>query len=80
MGNRWFYKSSTADAQIDKAKREAGSKQRLQIYANLQRQIIEDVVMIPLYTLNGTLGRRANLKGLVLNATGMHMYDQLHFE
>lgn len=80
MGNRWFYKSSTADTQIDRAKREVDPKQRLQIYANLQRQIIEDVVMIPLYTLNGTLGRRADLKGLILNATGMHMYDQLHFE
>lgn len=80
MGNRWFYNSPAADALIDGAKREADPEIRLKMYADLQRQIIEDVVMVPLYTLKGTVGRRADLKGLVVYATGQHMYDQLHFE
>ena len=79
-GNRWFYRSPEADVLIDGAKREPDPDKRLQMYADLQRLIIEDVAMVPLYTLNGTVGRRADLKGLAVYSTGMHMYDQLHFE
>ena len=35
------------------------------MYADLRKRVIEDVVMVPLYTLKGTVGRRADLKGLL---------------
>lgn len=78
-GNRFFYDSPAADALIDAAQQETDIKKRLQIYAELQKLIIDDAVMVPLYTLNGTIGRRATLDGLSLYTTGQHMYDQLRF-
>jgi ABC-type transport system substrate-binding protein len=71
--NTMFYKNSRVDALIQAGAQETDFAKRAQIYAELQKTIMADAPWIPLFAYKQTTGLRANVEGLQVLPTEVHL-------
>jgi peptide/nickel transport system substrate-binding protein len=71
--NTMFYKNPKVDELIQAGAQETDSVKRARIYAELQKTIMVDAPWIPLFAYKQTTGLRANVEGLQVLPTEVHL-------
>ncbi|MDR7419072.1 MAG: glutathione ABC transporter substrate-binding protein [Armatimonadota bacterium] len=71
--NTMFYKNPKVDELIAAGAQETDTRKRAQIYAELQKTIMTDAPWIPLFAYKQTTGLRANVEGLQVLPTEVHL-------
>lgn len=79
-GNRSFYSNPDVDKWLNAARSSIDPAERLELYAKIQAQIMEDLPVDPLYyqTMNAGINKR--VKGFELNPAGHHKIYGVYFE
>jgi peptide/nickel transport system substrate-binding protein len=73
LWNTMFYKNPKVDELITAGAQETDTGRRAQIYAELQKTIMTDAPWIPLFAYKQTTGLRANVEGLQVLPTEVHL-------
>ena len=73
-GNRSWYQNEELDTLIDKGKSTLNMDERLEIYKEIQRIVMEDAVWIPLFARETVIATNKNLEGMVVSPTDAHIY------
>jgi glutathione transport system substrate-binding protein len=73
LWNTMFYKNPKVDELIAAGEQETDTGKRAQIYAELQKMIMSDAPWIPLFAYKQTTGLRANVEGLQVLPTEVHL-------
>jgi peptide/nickel transport system substrate-binding protein len=68
--NRAYYSNSRVDSLIDQARREIDPAKRKPLYAEVQRQVAEDVPYINLWYLDNVLVHTSRVRNIKLNPAG----------
>lgn len=79
-GNRSFYSNEDVDKWLDKAKSSIDPKERVEIYAKIQDQLMEDLPVDPLFYKTMNAGINKNIKGFKLNPAGHHKIYGVYFD
>lgn len=79
-GNRSFYANKDVDKWLDEAKSSTNPKERLELYAKIQKQIMEDLPVDPLYYQTMNAGINKDVKGFKLNPAGHHKIYGVYFD
>jgi ABC-type transport system substrate-binding protein len=69
--NLFSYRSAKTDALIERAAAELNPVQRMRIYRELERHILSEAPLVPLYHSIGVLARRDNVHGLEPGPLGL---------
>lgn len=78
-GNRQRYINPEVDKLLEAASAEMDMAKRLVIYEKIQQIITADAGVIPIFYLNGLIGRNKNVEGIVPFSIGSHRFEQAHF-
>ncbi|MEF9983372.1 MAG: ABC transporter substrate-binding protein [Oscillospiraceae bacterium] len=78
-GNRQRYINPEVDKLLEEASAEMDMAKRLVTYEKIQQIITADAGVIPIYYLNGLIGRSKNVEGIVPFSIGSHRFEQAHF-
>ena len=78
-GNRQRYINPEVDKILEEASAEMDMTKRLALYEKLQQIITADAGLIPIYYLDGLIGTRANVEGIVASPIGAHRFEFAHF-
>ena len=73
-GNRSWYQNEELDALIDEGKSTMNMDDRLGIYKEIQRIVMEDAVWIPLFARETVIAMNKNLEGMLISPTDSHIY------
>ena len=73
-GNRSWYQNEELDALIDEGKSTMNMDDRLGIYKEIQRIVMEDAVWIPLFARETIIAMNKNLEGMLISPTDSHIY------
>lgn len=73
-GNRSWYQNEELDALIDEGKSTMNMDDRLDIYKEIQRIVMEDAVWIPLFARETVIAMNKNLEGMLISPTDSHIY------
>ena len=73
-GNRSWYQNEELDALIDEGKSTMNMDERLGIYKEIQRIVMEDAVWIPLFARETVIAMNKNLEGMLISPTDSHIY------
>lgn len=76
-GNREFYSNLRVDELLDKGKMSIDKQERLEIYEEIQRLIVEDAPDVMLYNRVLSVGMQENLEGLELHPVTLHDFYPL---
>lgn len=74
VNNRTWLADPAIDEKIDGLVREMDEKKRIAGYKELQQELLNTCVMIPVYYETLSIGTRKNVDGLYLNSGGAHWY------
>lgn len=70
--NRMKYSDPAFDAKLDAALVEQDAAKRQTMYDELQTQVVDEALCIPLYVETLNIAKKTSLNGIKLNATGCH--------
>ena len=73
-GNRAWYSNPEVDALIQKGRSTIAWEEREPIYKQIQRQLMEDCVFIPIFSKETVVALDKNLKGIQISPTDSHVY------
>ncbi len=73
-GNRAWYSNSEVDKLIDDASQVLDWEKREPMYKEIQRMVMEDAVMIPIYSKDTVVAMNKNLKGITVSPVDSHIY------
>lgn len=69
-----FYQSAEFDAMLKAAETELDPAKRKQMYSDIQKYIMENALMVPIFELYFYAAHSSNLKGFVVDGTGFYKY------
>lgn len=79
-GNRSWYQNEELDALIEKGRTTLDDNERIAIYKEIQRIVMEDAVWIPLFVRENIIATNKNLKGMIVSPTEAHIYVYSYVE
>ena len=79
-GNRSFLSDDTVDELLEAGRRETDEEARLQIYSELQEQLVEAAPMAYIHHQNYLTGMNSNVQGFWVDAQGIYHVDQVTIE
>ncbi|MBI4279401.1 MAG: glutathione ABC transporter substrate-binding protein [Armatimonadetes bacterium] len=71
--NTMFYRNARVDALIEAGRRETDTRNRLRIYTELQKIVLEDAPWVPLFVFKQVTGLRANVEGVGVLPNEVHL-------
>ncbi len=78
-GNRSYTNIPRVDELLEAGRLEIDLRNRLDIYGEIQDILAEEAVWVPLYSIAGLFGLRADLQGFDPHPLGNDVFDQLHY-
>jgi peptide/nickel transport system substrate-binding protein len=72
--NRTFYRNPRIDALIDQARKEPEQNTRIQLYAEIQRILADDLPYVNLWYLDNVLVHSRRVRNLTLNSSGNYNF------
>ncbi len=79
-GNRSFYSNENVDEWLNEARSSTSPERRIELYGNIQKQIMEDLPVDPLYYQTNNAGIKNIVKGFKLNPAGHHKIFGVYFD